>query len=369
VKPPFEWDHFSDQPKVIFDKAFKRRMRMGYLADYLKMAATSAVVLPVAMLHSALFTRRVKRASTDIPAGGQESPALPIDLFGMGVSLEKGAQQVDLINELGVRHILMRVPLWDSERFPEYKAFAEAFCREGKTIVVNILQDREHISDPTLLRKKAHQLFDSLSGSVTEFQIGNAINRMKWGFAAVEEYLQFFKVTQEVRDKSFPPLQLLGPAVIDFEYHFTVRALFNSHAVRFDRLSALLYVDRMGSPDNPQYGIFNADRKIRLLSSLGTLSPKVRQHGIYVTEVNWPLRNTAPYAPTSDKECVSQEDYSRYMSRYHEIAAATGCVDRVYWHQLIAPGYGLIDSRHNTINRTPAFYRYRDMVQNAKSEN
>jgi hypothetical protein len=36
-------------------------------------------------------------------------------------------------------------------------------------------------------------------------------------------------------------------------------------------------------------------------------------------------------------------------------------VERVYWHQLIAPGYGLIDNR-NGIKKYPAFQAYKTMV-------
>jgi len=44
--------------------------------------------------------------------------------------------------------------------------------------------------------------------------------------------------------------------------------------------------------------------KIHLLFALATLSPK-STNDIYITETNWPISNTAPYAPTSEKECVS----------------------------------------------------------------
>ena len=365
MKPPFEWDPFSDQPKVIFDKTFKRQLRMRFISDYLKMAATAAVVLPAAMVHSALTNAKQTIAGTETTPS-TASPTVPIDLLGMGVSLEKGPEQFDLIDELGVRHVLMRLPLWDMGRLADYQAFGAEFRRRGKTVLVNVLQDREHIEDLALLQCKISQIFEAFSGVATEFQIGNAINRVKWGFASVQEYLQFYAVIQKVRDARFPGLKLLGPAVIDFEYHFTARALFNRYNVQFDRVSALLYVDRMGAPKNKQYGLFNAGKKMRLLGSLAVLSPKVKNPGVYITEVNWPLQGTAPWAPTSETECVSKEDYCAFMLAYLQEAAQSGCVDRVYWHQLIAPGYGLVDNRDGRLVRAPAFNAYKELLAHAE---
>lgn len=342
MRPPFRWDPFSDQPAVILDKGFKRRMRMLYVPDYLKMAASSALMFPAALAHMAL---------------GKPKTISPTyrELIGMGVSLEKGPAQIDLIHELGVQHVLLRVPLWEIHRLKEYQAFGREFKRQGHSVLVNLLQDREHIENHSPLKDHVRQVFDAFKDIANEFQVGNAINRAKWGFFAVEEYLKFFQAVQACRDEMFPGIELLGPAVIDFEYHFTIRALFNSYKIQYDRLSALLYVDRMGAPENRQYGVFDTERKMRLLGSLAELSPKVKNKGLYITEVNWPLKGTAPYAPTSEKECVSEEDYCQYMLRYFEIARRTGCVSRVYWHQLIAPGYGLVDSRDGFLRKMPAF--------------
>lgn len=342
MKPPFEWDPYSDQPKVILDKAYKRRMRARYWPDYLKMAATSALVLPAATAHMAVSK--------------QTRPKQPLrDLVGMGVNLDKGPEQFDLIDELTITHVLIRMPLWNIANINAYQAFAHEFHKRGKTVLINVLQDREHIENQALLTSDMHKIFDAFGGISYEYQIGNAINRVKWGFFSVEEYLGFFQTIQSIRDKGYRDAQLLGPSIIDFEYHFTVRALFNNHDIQFDRLSALLYVDRMGAPENKQYGVFNADRKFKLLSGLTALSPKVRNKGIYITEVNWPLRGTAPYAPTSEKECISEETYAKYMQRYLETTAQCPQVTRVYWHQLIAPGYGLVDSRDGRLRKTTGF--------------
>ena len=99
-----------------------------------------------------------------------------------------------------------------------------------------------------------------------------------------------------------------------------------------------------------------------MLYALAKLSPKTTAD-IYITEVNWPLSDTAPYAPTSELECVSEEEYSKFMLEYLKIAKESGKVQRVYWHQLIAPGYGLVDHREGKIRKTKAFEDYKQMLK------
>ncbi len=91
------------------------------------------------------------------------------------------------------------------------------------------------------------------------------------------------------------------------------------------------------------------------------LSPKSNDK-IYITEVNWPLSNTAPYAPTSEKECVSNEKYSKYMLKYLSIAKKSKKIQKVFWHQLIAPGYGLVDNRDGKIVKLPQFYALKEVL-------
>ena len=353
MKPPFEWDPHSDQPRIIRDSSFKHKARLRNSVDYLKLIALTGAVLPLAFLkYPALKPTVTSRA----------------DIFGIGLSLDKGYQQLDLVDELGINHILLRIPLWDIRRLNLYAAFAKEARKRDKSVLINILQDREHIEDSTLLDRSLNEVFDSLAPSSNEFQIGNAINRIKWGFYSVKEYLNFFKTAQAIRDNKFSQLQLLGPSVIDFEYFYTIRALFGSEDIMFDRISSLLYVDRAGSPYARQLGVFDTATKVRLLGAIESLSKKVKHRGMYITEVNWPLSDTAPYAPTSEKECVSIHHYCEYMRQYFQIAKDSGLVSRVYWHQLVAPGYGLIDDRSGVFKKTPGFYAFKEMVEARGSE-
>jgi hypothetical protein len=310
-------------------------------------------------------------ASLVLPLAGLKYPFLhPVtnpdnDIYGIGVSLDRGLEQLELADELGVNHLLLRVPLWDLERLNHYALFASNARQHQKTLLVNVLQDREHIEDPGRLTSALNRVFEALSPFTHEFQIGNAINRIKWGFFSVSEYLSFFRAAQTIRDDKFRSLELLGPSVIDFEYFYTIRAIFNRQGVVFDRLSSLLYVDRSGSPYSRQLGLFDTAAKIRLLAAIQSLSARVKSMGLYITEVNWPISGTAPYAPTSEKECVSMEQYCEYMQSYFDIAKRSGFVERVYWHQMVAPGYGLVDNRDGQFKKTAAFYAFKSMLDSA----
>lgn len=348
--PPFAWDDYSDQPALLKDKIYKNRMRRQQVFAYVKLLLTCVIFFPAVLI--VMFFKRQ-----------QTQNAQSISFYGMSVELDKGEAQFDLLQELGVKHVLIRMPLWEIDRLEEYVAFVRRLHERGLTVLINVLQDREHIERLALFKQDLIKVFRALEPYANEFQIGNAINRAKWGFFSVDEYLRFYQVAQQLRDQSFTQLKLIGPAVIDFEYHHTLRALFNGFAISFDRLSSLLYVDRRGAPQNKQMVFFDTRRKIKLLSAIVGLSHKVQQKKFYVTEVNWPLQNTVPYAPTSEKECVSPEDYARFMRDYHDIARQTGMVERVYWHQLIAPGYGLVDNRDGELKKYPAFDVYRAMLE------
>jgi len=50
------------------------------------------------------------------------------------------------------------------------------------------------------------------------------------------------------------------------------------------------------------------------------------------------------------------------MVRYHLMAIATGHVETVYWHQLIAPGYGLVDNRDG-IHPYKGYSAYKTMLR------
>ena len=347
MKAPFFWDYHSDQPYQLKERAFKKAMRKKELVSLLSTFFSALFVLPIALVLQFIIPKR---------------KILADDFFGMSINLDKSPQETEaLVDELELSTLLIRFPLWEMERLESYADFVRTY--KEKKIILNVMQDREHVEDLALLKSDLERLFYAFSPYVGIFQIGSTINRAKWGFFSVREYLRFYQVACGLKREEFPSLRLLGPSVIDFEYHFTAHALFNFFRVRYDAVTALLYVDRRGAPENTQMG-FDLIRKIDLLDTLALLSPKASR-SLYITETNWPISNTAPYAPTSEYECVDEESYANFMVRYYLLAFASQKVDGVYWHQLIAPGYGLADNREGLHKRT-AFDAFKTMQESLK---
>ncbi|MDD5159217.1 MAG: glycosyl hydrolase [Sulfuricurvum sp.] len=343
MKAPFAWDHYSDQPAIIKNKALKRAMRRSALPSLIKTFLIALITLPIALLLIPFVRRR--------HISGEH-------FFGMGVNLDKEPNTTPyLLDELGVKKVLIRIPLWEMDRLHEYVAFIRSFS--GKHITVALLQDREHITSPDMCRDHFIQIFKALDGVCDTYVIGSTINRAKWGFFSVNEYLSFYSVAYDLKLQRFPHLKLIGSNVIDFEHHFSAHTLCNLAKIKFDAVGSLLYVDRRGAPENTQMG-FDLIGKIKFLAALLRLSPKTSNE-LIITETNWPIKNTAPYAPTSETECVNEEDYSDFMVRYHLLAFASQQVSCVFWHQLIAPGYGLIDNRKG-IRKRPSFDAYKTML-------
>ncbi len=348
MKEPYKWDNYSDQPYPLQDKSYKKQMRKSQIGSLLKTFLISIAVIPFSLIMTP-FVKRKKIISSEF--------------FCLGVDFKRDPKAtLEMIEELGVERILLRIKLWEMQKLPLLKDFMLS-CK-GKKITLKILQDREHVENLELLKKDLETIFTTLGQHVDIFEIGSTINRAKWGFFSVDEYNRFFDVAYNLKLEKFKNIKLIGSGIIDFEYHFTAHTLFNTQKYRYDGVSSLLYVDRRGAPENMQIG-FTLQDKISLLSTMVWLSPK-SVHELHITETNWPISGTAPYAPTSEYECVSEELYADYMLRYYLLAFASQQVDSVSWHQLIAPGYGLEDNRDG-IKKRSAFETYKFMVHNLKN--
>ncbi len=341
----FKWDSYSDQPYQIKDRDFKKQERKKEKWSLIYTFLSSLVIFPFALIFLPLFKK--KEIQTE-------------KFFGMSVNLDKEASlSPKLVNELGVKHLLVRFPMSDIKNIEDYVDFIKSLHAES--ILLNIMQDPHTIKEYSQLQNDFTLIFEKFSPFVKLFQIGTTINRSKWGFFSVNQYLKFYQQAYRIKTKNYPDLKLLGPSVIDFEYHYLIHALFNFFSLRFDAVSALLYVDRRGAPENTQMGM-DLISKIHLLFAFSTMSPK-SNNDIYITETNWPLTQTAPYAPTSEHECIDEERYANYMVRYYLLSLCSNMVKSVYWHQLIAPGYGLIDNRDGKIIKRSAFLAFKTMLK------
>jgi hypothetical protein len=285
------------------------------------------------------------------------------DFFSIGVDFEKKADEtLALLEELDVDRVLLRFKLWEMNKLKELHQFVKKLT--NKKIILKVMQDRQNVEDLELFSSNLEQIFSKLGKSIDIYEIATTINRAKWGFFSVDEYSRFYKCAYDLKEAKFKELKLIGSGVIDFEYHFTAHTLFNFYNYKYDGISALLYVDRRGAPENTQLG-FTLSDKIALLSSMVSLSPKTK-HILHITETNYPLSGTAPYAPTSEYECIDEESYANFMLRYYLLAFASQQVDSVSWHQLLAKGYGLVNDVDG-MQKREAFFVYKFMLKHLKN--
>lgn len=253
---------------------------------------------------------------------------------------------------LGVRSLALRVPVWDPEPVLALARELGELARDGWRLTFVLVQDRAAVVDPARWRAHVERVAGELGPIAHAFQVGQAPNRKKWGVWRPDEYVRLLDGVAEVR-RAWPQCRWLGPSVIDFEYHFTVRLLALGRPFDFDGIAALLYVDRRGSPDNRQYGHFDLRRKVLLLRAVaeGVGHPPVP---IHLTEFNWPLCGTGGHSPAGRDVQIDERRQAAYLILYNLAAAASGCVAGTSWWQLVARGYGLLDEDGTSWRPRPA---------------
>lgn len=341
------WHIPSDQPDQIrFPKGPLRRLA---LPEYLRSGLATLFWTPLIAVRAASLEAL------------RRPPPLPHDLIGVAVTpgLPWDEALPSLVAELGVRHLLLRAPAWERHGFPRLAAWMRRF--PGCDWLVAVLPDRACVCSPPRWRETLLRAFTAFAPLTSDFQIGQAPNRTKWGCYHLGEALDLLEQAELVRSR-FPSLRLAGPAVIDFEPLALIRLLMNRRRFRLDTVAALLYVDRRGAPSSRQYGLFDLRRKIACTRAVAALSSRSRGAPLWLTEFNWPIAGTGDYTPTSDDECVDEEEAGRHAADYLRQAAATGLVERAYFWQLVAPGYGLVDPLGAGLRRRPAFNALRELL-------
>jgi tRNA A-37 threonylcarbamoyl transferase component Bud32 len=358
VRDKAVWDHLSDQPHQHAGRLDKLRVRLADLRAHGEEAAVVAAALP-----------RIWRRYRELKA---RLHTAPVDFSGLGVCVrpdrENPAAPLALIEELGVRHVLLRLHPWeDAAEAAEGRAAEEELARglhaRGLEVTFALPQNRELVRDPARWRRALEEIAPRFTPYGRHFQVGQAINRSKWGVWNVREYVELARAAEAVF-RRFPGVELLGPAVIDFEYHVTAAVLnLRQPGFRFDAVSSLLYVDRRGAPENRQAGLDTVD-KVLLLRAIAETARNAEPGGrCWITEVNWPLRE-GPHSPAGRDVAVDEGAQADYLVRYYLLTLGTGLVERVFWWQLVARGYGLVDPTDPASPRLrPAFHALKTMVR------
>ncbi|MEE2778558.1 MAG: lipopolysaccharide kinase InaA family protein [Acidobacteriota bacterium] len=341
------WDSLSDQPHLHAGRLAKARIRVGSLGVHVREAGVVLASLP--RIQSEY--RALKRSLYDQPVElGELGVGLHIDALGLGNTLR-------LVDELGARRVLVRVHAWEDELGRSQELVAQLAAR-GVGVVLAVPQNRDMVRDPERWRLALAQIREGFGGNCEAIQIGHAINRSKWGVWNQREYSRLLEVASaELGDAGLP---LAGPAIIDFEFHQTALALGWAHPLSFDVVSSLLYVDRRGAPENTQAGMDTVD-KVTLLRAIVRAS-RDGDRPSWITEVNWPLAE-GPHSPAGRHVAVDERRQADYLVRYVLMAFASGQVERIYWWQLGAKGYGLVDPSGESIRKRAVFAAFRQLVR------
>jgi hypothetical protein len=335
------WDRLSDQPHSHAGRLARARVRIADLGDHARSAAALAGALP-----------RIRRRYRELAR-----PRAPFPWPGAGVALRPWPADPEgllaAFDELGLGQALVRLHPWE-ERDDEELELARALAERGVELTFTLPQSRELVRDPARWRAAIERLAERFTPLSRRFQIGQAINRSKWGVWSYGEYLELAAVAAEILRRRRPDVELGGPAVIDFEAHATAAVVNRRHpSLRFAALASLLYVDRRGAPENRQLG-FDTLGKVTMLAAIADTSRLVAPGRQWITEVNWPLAE-GPHSPAGRRVAVDEERQADYLARFYLMALGSGLVERVFWWQLVAKGYGLVDPGPEGLRRRPAF--------------
>lgn len=343
------WDHLSDQPHQHASRGEKFAIRLADSPAHLR-------DLGIVAASAAKVRRRYRELKTGLYR--DQGP-----FVGIGLAVrpwpQNPNQQLREIEALGVGPVLLRLHPWDSDHSDEER-LAEALVSRDHEVAFVIPQNRNLVRDRARWRASIEELADRFSPFGRHFQIGQAINRSKWGIWTHGEYVDLYLEAAEILRRR-EGIEVLGPSVIDFEFQ-AILALVNQKepGLRFDIVSSLLYVDRRGAPENRQFGLDTVD-KVTLLRAIAETGRNCSER-CWITEVNWPLWE-GPHSPAGKTVSVGEEEQADYLVRYFLLALGTGLIERVFWWRLIARGYGLISPESDgSFRRRPSWHALRTLI-------
>lgn len=362
------WDHLSDQPHLHAGRWQKLRVRLADADAHLSQNAALLRALP-------RIRRRYKELQRSLHGE-------PVPFTGAGVALRpwpesegKGGGEVhprllalveDLLPTAGPRPVLIRLHPWQEHHDAE-EALARELAGRGHELTFTLPQNRELVRDLAEGGRRWRDALEELAERFVpfgrRFQVGQAVNRSKWGVWNAREWSALTASAEEVL-RRHGEVEILGPAVIDFELHQTAGLVnLRRDDVHLDALASLLYVDRRGAPENRQLGFDTVD-KVVLLQAIADTARLCGPRS-WITEVNWPLRE-GPHSPAGKSVSVDEETQADYLVRFFILALATGLVERVFWWRMVARGYGLVAPPREAdphFRRRPSFDAYSHLLR------
>ncbi len=345
MKETFRWNPYADQPHNVAPKKERLRHHFRHAGSYFPLLFSNLRKLLPGLRLYRKYGKFQYREKVRIA-----------DPFGIAVSpLEnKNEEVVAFLKETGAAKTLVRIASWEMDQIEKIESLLVLLKEREIDIIFAVLQQRDDVLFPDKWEAFLDKVFFRFKKFSPYFEIGHAWNRTKWGVWDYTEYLKLAERSVFLAKKH--NVKLVGPAVIDFEFHLYPPVL---KKIPFDIASSLLYVDRMGATETKQAG-WDTPKKLALLRA--TVDVCLVDRPLWITEVNWPLKDTGKYSPASGKPNVTEEEQADYLIRYYVLCLATGYVERIYWWQLVAPGYGLIDSREEPWRKRPGFFAFKTMV-------
>lgn len=331
------WDEYSGQPSVMLRSPERRRERRG--ADiwptlFSNLRKGLSIWRSYRQLKSDSFQTEVKMSGR----------------FGVCVEVDESfEQQLQQLKQTPGLSVFVRLYFHLGQAHLDAAAEAiKQLAKAGHPVGIGLVQSRQAVLDPVAWQAFMTDALARVHTHIHCVEIGHAVNRVKWGLWNLEEMTSLWQGAAQLKAQ-YPEVQFIGPAVNDFEFQY-YPPLLDAGGEAVDALSCHLYVDRRGAPENAQNGFTSLEKAL-----LGkAIANSYNKTGFYITEVNWPLKDTGLYSPlagayqyTNQSESrlhISELDSAAYMIRYALITLCSGATERLWWWRLAHPGFGLIDN-------------------------
>lgn len=341
----FKWDPRSRQPVQIGGRMYNFLRGAAHIVPMAEMCIKNLLHLPgVYGRYAAYKKKSAVRTLSD-------------SCTGLAVSWDRDNSEhlFKACRELKPGSVLVRVLSWEEDTYRDVREFVQGLDFRRDTVVIAVIQDRECVKHPGLWKERFSRILELFSPCARYFQIGQAPNRKKWGIRSPREYIRMCRDAYELKTEE---VEFIGPSVIDFELNYMDMLLSSISTEWLQVVNSLLYVDRRGMPENMQWPSFDLSNKIRAVRAVADRCG-FDEMPLWVTETNWPIQGTGRSSPAGRAVRISEEKYADYLSRYFLLAFATGIPDRIFWWELCAAGYGLVDPSDGGFRKRSGYYAFK----------
>lgn len=372
IRHPFRPPPPSPEPKYpadpdiwIWDTKSEQAVSALVSRDRRRWQSVSRVVLPILAIARAWPSVRRRMRHFRVQAFGR--PVLDVrSRFFVSLSCDPSrfSSELDHLAHLDLPGVHVRFCAHEDSETLDFKLDAARKLHSlGRNVAVSLVQDRDSVRDPARWERFCDRVLCGLDGvPLVWCEYLHAVNRSKWGFWNFGELRRLLALLPTLRSRH-PAVPFLAPSVIDFEWDFLAAALrllppgLATAAPGAPKplagLSAELYVDRRGAPENYQ-GRFDAVGKLALFRALIGQCPAMDDR-VVVTEFNWPVAGTGEWSPVGSPfvspgprgpgdPSVDENTAAAFAVRYMLLGVCSGNASAMCFWSLAAHGFGLVDT-------------------------